>query len=116
MNEQDFKPHSNPDNYSENSFWQKIKNVAKKAGKKVIVQALELYYVAQDKDTPSSAKTIIYGGLAYFILPVDLVPDFLGLIGFTDDLAALSAVWQAVNQYAKPEHSRLAEEKWAEWF
>ena len=61
--------------FDDGSFWDKVKNFALKAGKEVIEKALWLYYAAQQPNTPVWAKTVIYGALAYFVLPVDAVPD-----------------------------------------
>lgn len=58
------------DDYSDSSFWDKLKNFAKAAGKEVIEKALFLYYAAQENDTPVWAKTVIYSALAYFISPI----------------------------------------------
>ena len=84
--------------YNENSFWNKIKTVFKSAGREVIEKALWLYYAAQDPKVPLAAKTTIYTALAYFILPVDLIPDFLPM-GYTDDLGVLIAAVSTVSMY-----------------
>jgi hypothetical protein len=49
--------------FSENSFWQKIKDQAGSAGKEVVEAALKLFYALQDSDTPKAAKAIIIGAL-----------------------------------------------------
>lgn len=77
-------------NYSESEFWIKLKKVARKAGVKVVYAALLLYYVLRNPATPSADRAKILGALGYFILPIDLLPDFLPVAGFTDDLAALT--------------------------
>lgn len=45
-----------------------------------------------------SKKTLglIVLGLVYFVTPIDIIPDFLPLIGFTDDLSVLVAIFSAV--------------------
>jgi uncharacterized membrane protein YkvA (DUF1232 family) len=45
-----------------------------------------------------SAKTLglIVLGLVYFITPIDIIPDFIPLLGFTDDLSVLLAVFNSV--------------------
>ena len=57
----------------------------------MIEKALWLYYAAQQPNTPVWAKTLIYGALAYFVLPFDAIPDVLLGLGFTDDMAVLLA-------------------------
>lgn len=85
--------------YSESGFWSVIKAV----GRQVAKPALTLYYVLCAPSTPTSAKTIIIGALGYLILPVDLIPDFIPVVGYTDDLAALMAALKAVSDYVTDE-------------
>ena len=67
------------------------------------------YYCAFDKTTPLRAKGILIGALAYFILPVDVVPDFILGLGFTDDMAVLLAafnVFGVIAQNTVKDHQR----------
>lgn len=102
--------------YNEDGFWDKVKKYAKKAGLKVIYLALVLYYTANAETTPMSKKGIIYGALGYFILPIDLIPDAIPVVGFSDDLAALVACVAAVASCITPEIKNQAEEKLTAWF
>jgi len=77
--------------YSHRSFWQKICGVALTAGREVIEKALWLYYAAQKPNTPPQALLIIYSALAYFISPIDAIPDITPVAGYADDLSTL--VW-----------------------
>lgn len=103
-------------NYSDEGFWDKVTNYAKKAGKKVIELALKMYYAAQDDDTPAWAKATIYGALGYFIFPIDAVPDPTPVVGYADDTAVLSAAIAAVAVHIKNEHVEQAKEKMKQWF
>tara|TARA_R110001606_G_scaffold399310_1_gene584723 strand:+ start:50481 stop:50819 length:339 start_codon:yes stop_codon:yes gene_type:complete len=102
--------------FTENNFWDKTKNFAKVAGKTVLEPALKLYYSAQDPDTPTWAKTTIYGALGYFISPIDAIPDITPLIGYSDDLGVLVAATAAVAAYIKKEHGEKAKETLKRWF
>lgn len=102
--------------YNESAFWDKIASVAKKAGGKVIYCALLLYYVLMSPSVPSSEKLIIIGALGYFILPVDLIPDFILVAGYTDDLGALYACYKKVKANITPEIEQQAKNKYSEWF
>lgn len=75
--------------YSENGFWDKVKNNAKSAGLTLIYKALQLFYVAQSPDCPTKIKAGIIAALGYFISPIDLIPDFTPILGYTDDIAAI---------------------------
>ena len=68
------------------------------------------YYCAFDKTTPLKAKGILVGALAYFILPIDVVPDFILGLGFTDDMAVLLAAFNVVRTHIKPYHRDRARE------
>lgn len=47
--------------------------------------------LAMDTRVPARAKAKIAGGILYFLSPVDLIPDFIGPLGFLDDVAV--AAW-----------------------
>ncbi len=101
--------------YNEKSFWNKIKEYGKTAGKKVIKPALSMYYCLSDKDTPLTAKLIIVGALGYFILPMDAIPDISPLIGFTDDLGAILTAYEMVKTHVKPQHIERASQQTQKW-
>jgi uncharacterized membrane protein YkvA (DUF1232 family) len=67
-----------------------------------------LYFCLLDGRTPLWAKGVAAAALAYFILPLDAVPDFLPLIGLGDDLSVLSAALAAVAVHITPEHRAKA--------
>ncbi len=102
--------------YSEDSFWSKIKRFATKAGKEVIERALILYFCFLDGDTPAWAKGVIVAALGYFISPVDAIPDVTPVVGYADDLGALIGAAAAVAVHIKKEHMNKAKEKLVEWF
>jgi hypothetical protein len=62
--------------YSDESFWEKVKRFALKAGKEVIEKALILYYSFSDKDTPVWAKGVLLAALGYFISSNQRAPRF----------------------------------------
>ncbi len=102
--------------YSDESFWDKVKKYAKIAGKNVLEPALKLYYALQDRDTPTWAKTVIIGALGYFISPIDAIPDITPVIGYSDDLGVLIAAVATVGAYIKKEHAQRAKETLNQWF
>ena len=103
-------------NYSESGLWKKIKSVAKKAGIKTIYMVLLLHYVLKSPDVPLEDKAKIYGALGYFILPIDLIPDFIPVVGYSDDVAALAFALHAVWKNVTPEIKEQAQRKLREWF
>ena len=102
--------------YSESGFWKKLGKVAIVAGRRLIYCALLLYYVLKSPDVLIKDKAMIIGALGYFILPVDLIPDFIPVAGYADDMAALVACYNAVKDNVTPEIEQQAQEKLADWF
>ena len=97
-------------------FWGKLRRVAVIAGREVIQKALWLYYAAQAPATPAWARSVVYGALAYFVLPMDAIPDFIPGVGFTDDLGALAAAIATVSMYIDDDVREKAKTRMAEWF
>lgn len=102
--------------YSESSFWDKIKSVAVKAGYELINKALQLYYAMQSPSMPAKDKAIVIAVLGYFILPVDVVPDFIPALGFADDLAALAWALKTTSSNITPEVKEKAQQRCDELF
>ncbi len=111
MNEQTYS-----NEFTETSFWQKVKNVTKTAGCELIEKALVMYYATMDEDTPVWARTILVGALGYFICPIDAIPDAIPGGGYADDAGAIAAALGMVAAHIKPEHKVLAKRKVDEWF
>ncbi|SRR5690606_19233186 len=69
---------------------------------------LAAYYCATDADVPLRVRAVLLGALAYFILPTDLVPDFIAGFGFTDDATVLATAIGLVSAYMTPAHRNAA--------
>ncbi len=102
--------------YNEQDLARKLKKAARKAGIKVIYLALLLYYVLKSPSVTKADKGKIWGALGYFILPIDLIPDFVPMAGYTDDLAALLWAFWSVAKNVTPEIKAQAEAKLHDWF
>ncbi|MDZ7711648.1 MAG: YkvA family protein [Rhodovibrio sp.] len=55
-----------------NNFWSKARRVLGRVP--FLEDAVAAYYCARDPETPTQVKAVLFGALAYFILPTDLVP------------------------------------------
>jgi uncharacterized membrane protein YkvA (DUF1232 family) len=73
-----------------------------------VEDAVAAYYCAVDPLTPVSVKAVLFGALAYFISPIDLCPDVLALVGFTDDAAVLAAAIASVRAHLGSDHYQKA--------
>ena len=87
-------------------FWKKMKAVAARIP--FAEDALAAYYCALDRQTPLAVRAAIWGALAYFILPFDAIPDYLPLVGYTDDAAVLATALRMVASHMLPEHREAA--------
>ena len=88
-------------------FWAKMKKVA--AAVPFASDLLAAYYCAFDRETPRHVQAALLGALAYFILPFDVIPDFLPVLGFTDDAAVLATAIKLVSSHIRPDHRAAAD-------
>lgn len=102
--------------FEEKNLWDKITKFALDAGREVVEKSLWLYFASQSPGTPIWAKAIIYSALAYFILPMDAIPDITPIVGYSDDLGALAAAVSAVALYIDADVKEKAKKKMADWF
>ena len=91
------------------NFWRKLGVVL--AQVPFAEDLLTAYYCAFDRATPAPVKAALAGALAYFVLPIDAIPDVLPVLGFTDDAAVLAAAIKLVSSHIRPEHRDAAKEK-----
>ena len=104
------------EHYDEKKFGSKLPKVARKAGSKLVYAVLLLYYVLRSKTISNADKAKIYGTLGYFLLPLDVLPDFIPLAGYTDDLTAVIWALHTVWKNITPEIKVQAAAKTREWF
>jgi uncharacterized membrane protein YkvA (DUF1232 family) len=90
----------------ERRFWAKVLRVLTRIP--FAEDLVAAYYCALDRDTPAYVRAVLCGALAYFLLPTDMVPDFLAGIGFTDDASVLAAALAAVGRHLQPKHRTQA--------
>lgn len=102
--------------FSEAELFKKIVKFSKVAGIKVIYLALLLYYTLKRATTPKWAKSVIIGALGYFIFPMDFIPDFVPIVGFSDDITALLSAVVAVALFVDDITKQKAKAKLHEWF
>ncbi len=89
--------------YRENRFVDKLLKVARLLGRWATKQLLILYYLWRDGALPQRDKLLLMGCLGYFVLPFDLIPDFIApVIGFTDDMAVVSIGLRILKRHITP--------------
>jgi len=98
-------------------FWPKLRKLAPRLP--FAAEAAALWFAARDPQTPVAAKAVMFAALAYFVLPADVVPDWIVGLGFTDDAAVIAAALAMVGRAITPAHrgaaaaflARLAEDR-----
>ena len=94
------------------------KGLARRLSKKITLHIKQLstdiidlvatfYFAILDSDTPLWAKAVIFSAIAYFISPLDVVPDFLPT-GYADDIAVLLSALSSVSKHIKDSHKQSA--------
>ena len=92
-------------------FWQKLRALA--ARLPFAEDLIAAHYCAFDRQTPVHVKAALIGAIAYFVLPADVIPDVLPVIGYTDDAAMLAGAIKLVASHITPEHREAARQKLA---
>jgi uncharacterized membrane protein YkvA (DUF1232 family) len=69
---------------------QKLEKLSKKLD--ILKHILALYRYMIDPEVHWSKKALVVAALAYFIVPIDIVPDFTPIVGYLDDAAVVAAV------------------------
>lgn len=76
-------------------------------------EVVAAYFCMLDGKTPLWVKGTVAAALAYFVLPVDAMPDFLPIVGMSDDAGVLAAALTAVSAHINGDHRRQAHQ-WLE--
>lgn len=87
-------------------FWIKLRKTANRIPFMEDVAAA--YYCALDPQTPTRVRGILLAALAYFVLPLDTIPDFLLGFGLTDDITVLTVAFTAISGNIKDSHREAA--------
>lgn len=90
----------------ERGFWQKLLRLAGKLP--FADDAAAAYFCAVDPATPLRVRGILLAALAYFVTPVDAIPDFVAGLGFTDDAAVIAMALGLVSRHITGEHTAKA--------
>ena len=93
-----------------------LRKVLLRAGRTLAQPALEAFEMVIDASTPPQVRMTMLAALAYLLMPMDLVPDFIPVAGFSDDLVALTAVISLWNTHITPEIRNKARKKLDRWF
>lgn len=100
---EDYIPKFRRRKLDEPGFLRKLARFAGRLGAPVVRQLYALYYLWKSPHTPKRTKMIILGALVYFFSPIDSIPDLLGPLGFSDDIAVITLVYSQMKIFMTEE-------------
>lgn len=78
-------------------------------------QTTALWFAVRDPATPPAAKLLAWAILAYALSPIDLIPDFIPVLGYLDELLLLPVALWLVIRLVPPEVMARSQAKAREW-
>jgi uncharacterized membrane protein YkvA (DUF1232 family) len=92
----------------ERGFWKKL---MKLAGRVPFVEDLAAaYFCLVDPSTPGRVRGVVLVALAWFVVPASVLPEFIVVLGFTDDVAVVAIAARMVRRHIKQRHYQRARE------
>jgi uncharacterized membrane protein YkvA (DUF1232 family) len=80
-----------------------------------IRHVIAMWSAMADPSVPLHVKARLVAALAYFVMPFDVVPDFLVGIGYVDDAAVIMATLRALRGFVTEEHYAKADALLTGW-
>jgi len=93
-------------------FWGKLRRSVGRVP--FLEEAVSAYYCAFDPQTPRPVKAMLLAALAYFVVPSDMIPDFIAGLGFTDDATVLFVTVRMVANHIRDSHRERARRRLAD--
>ncbi|MBZ9937444.1 DUF1232 domain-containing protein [Mesorhizobium sp. BR1-1-16] len=100
------KEHGQREERVRRDFWKVLRRGARNIP--FAEDAVAAYFCAFDTNTPFRVRAMLIAALAYFVMPIDAVPDFLAGIGFADDATVLMTALTMLGSHLKPVHREAA--------
>ena len=99
------------------SLWDYVEKYGKKAGRLAAKPLLQFYYVVTDSETTTLEKAMIYGCIAYVVMPFSILPRAVyKFIGIMDEAAAVLYVYNKIKDKITPEIELKVETTIDSWF
>lgn len=101
-----------PEEKQKKTIRQKLLATVRKATRQIpfAEDVVASYYCAMDPSTPNRVRATLIGALAYFVLPLDTIPDIIVGIGFGDDATVLLAAFSMIRSHIRSDHYDAARE------
>lgn len=93
-------------------LWSTVKRAARSIP--FMDEVVAAWFCALDPKTPRRVRLGLLAALAYFVAPIDALPDVLPLIGFSDDAGVLMATLALLRAHVTEDHRKAARKAMAE--
>jgi uncharacterized membrane protein YkvA (DUF1232 family) len=93
-----------------------LRRMLRRAGRTVARPAVECLELLLDGQTPHTVRLTMLAALTYLLVPTDLIPDFLPIAGFSDDVVALTALLGMVRTHLTEAIRDRAQKRLDRWF
>lgn len=105
-----------PEETREDRVRERLWDTAKRAARSIpfMEDVIAGWYCALDPKTPRRVRLALLAALAYFVAPIDGIPDLLPLVGFGDDAGVLMATLALVGSHITADHREAARRSLAE--
>lgn len=94
--------------YNKAKLFRKIITFSEKIGGQMVYALLVLFELVSNRNIPLKARLLFMAALGYFIVPTDIISDFIPILGFTDDVAFIGYVLSKAVDFINPEIERNA--------
>ena len=88
----------------------------RRAGRSVARPAIECLELVLDANTPLQVRLTMVAALTYLLFPLDLIPDFIPVAGFGDDVVAMTALLGLYRSHMSDAVRARAQRKLDQWF
>jgi uncharacterized membrane protein YkvA (DUF1232 family) len=86
----------------ERGFWPRL---LKLAGRIPFAEDLAAaWFCVVDPATPGRVRGVVLAALAWFVVPASIMPEFLLVVGFTDEIAVTAIVVRMIRKHLKESH------------
>lgn len=93
-----------------------LNRLLRRVGRTIARPAIQCFEMVIDGQTPHQARLTVLAALTYLLVPFDLIPDFIPVAGFSDDLVAITALFGLCTRYVSPRIRERAERRLNQWF
>ncbi len=110
-NDETFDPgYGGPQETREARIRERLWATVRRAARQIpfVDEVIAAWYCALDPATPTRVRMTLLAALAYFVAPIDALPDLLPLVGFTDDAGVLLAALTMVRSHVTDDHREAA--------